>query len=316
MEQSTTAARLSLDAVARRLLRKRLRRLQREMRRCARGPGEPESVHQLRVATRRLDAVLRLFEPLYSPRRLKKARKQVRRLRQAARQVRDLDVLLEKLALSDDGAHDLSALTAELRLRRDDAMCELHRALRKRRRKRLRDQIARLRPVLDSRESLPGELPFESAGMLLRPCIAAFQSAAAADLSDTAALHRFRLHGKRLRYTLELLWGAKETGAAAELTRFLKDLQEQLGQINDHASASDILGAAADASTVAEVKLQARQLAEQELRCLDQGKADFLQWWTAQGVVQIRAALDRVLAGLTWAEVATGAPEVVERSAG
>lgn len=299
MEPSTTtASELQVDAVARRLLRRRSRRLNREMRRCARGTGDPETVHQLRVATRRLDAVLRLFEPLYPPRRLKKVRKQVRCLRQAARQVRDLDVLLDRLQRPRDAAQDLSSLTAELRLRRDDAMHQLHRALRKRRRKRLQDRFARLRPVLDSGRPLSGDSPFETAATLLRPCIVAFQSAAAADLSDTTALHRFRLQGKRLRYTLELLWGTGEAGAAAELIQLLKDLQEQLGRINDHASAADILDAVADASTDAGVQSQARQLAGQELRWLEEGKARFLQWWSIRGASQIRAAIDGILAGL------------------
>lgn len=269
------------------------------MRRCARGSGEPENVHQLRVATRRIDAVLRLFAALYPPRRLKKARKQVRRLRQAARQVRDLDVLLDRLQPSDDPDADLSALGAELRLRRDDAMHTLRRALRKGRRRRLRSRFRRLLSEVDSHGPLAGKAPGELAGVLLRPHRDAFQAAAAADLSDTAALHRFRLQGKRLRYMLELLWGDKAAGAAAEFTQFLKDLQEQLGNINDYASAAELLGGIANETEDAGVQSQARQLAQRELDRLEQGKAAFLGAWTARGGgAPIRAALQDVDAGL------------------
>jgi CHAD domain-containing protein len=264
-------------------------------------------VHQLRVATRRIDAVLHLFEPLYPPRRLKKARKQVRRVRRSARQVRDLDVLLDGLPRSGEPGDGLSALAAELRLRRDDAMRELRRVLRKRRRRRLQVRLTRLRPVSDADGPLSREQPVESTAMLMRPCVAAFQTAASADLSDTSALHRFRLQSKQLRYTLELLWGTRNSGATAEFTQLLKDLQEELGQINDHASAVDILVKIADASPDSVVQLEARRVAGHEVRRLDEGKADFLRWWTAEGAVQTRTALDGVLSG--------GAAEAIEKTA-
>src|SRR5690242_19716355 len=57
-----------------------------------------ENVHQLRVATRRTAAALRMFAMCLPQKRAKTARKQLRRLRRAAGDARDWDVFLEMLA--------------------------------------------------------------------------------------------------------------------------------------------------------------------------------------------------------------------------
>ena len=55
---------------------------------------DPEYVHQLRVATRRADAALRIFAPCLPGKVHKKARHRLRRLRQAAGAAHDWDVFL------------------------------------------------------------------------------------------------------------------------------------------------------------------------------------------------------------------------------
>ena len=59
---------------------------------------DPEHVHQLRVATRRAGAALRIFAPCLPEKAFKAARKALRRLRRAAGAARDWDVFLESLA--------------------------------------------------------------------------------------------------------------------------------------------------------------------------------------------------------------------------
>jgi CHAD domain-containing protein len=283
-------------------LEKRSRRLLRELRRCAHGSADPDRVHQLRVATRRIDAVLRLFAPLYPPRRVNQVRRKVRRLRQAARHVRDLDVLLDRLKRSfhsADPTQDLAPLVTVLRLRRDDALQVLHRAVRKRRRKRLQRRLTRLVGTANLGSAAASGSSAECVLTLLRPCMESFRAAGARDLTDITALHHFRLRAKRLRYTLELLSNALDVDVASSLQLLLKDLQEQLGQINDFASASEILDDVARASTDPVLKSQAERCVEQDRRSLQAGKAAFLQWWTAHGNARSQAALDRVLAGLS-----------------
>src|SRR5205085_11051528 len=55
---------------------------------------DPEYVHQLRVATRRADAALNIFEACLPKKVQKAARKRLKRMRQAAGAARDWDVFL------------------------------------------------------------------------------------------------------------------------------------------------------------------------------------------------------------------------------
>src|SRR5437763_11057167 len=58
---------------------------------------DPEGVHDMRVATRRLRAALELFRDVFPKRRLRPMLRDVRRLADALGEVRDLDVMLEAL---------------------------------------------------------------------------------------------------------------------------------------------------------------------------------------------------------------------------
>ena len=59
---------------------------------------DPEHVHQLRVATRRADAALRIFRPCLPRKVYKEARRRLRTIRRAAGAARDWDVFLASLA--------------------------------------------------------------------------------------------------------------------------------------------------------------------------------------------------------------------------
>lgn len=67
---------------------------------------DPERVHDMRVATRRLRAALEVFEPCFSAKRRRKALKRVKALADALGARRDADVqieLLEGLVAEVDG---------------------------------------------------------------------------------------------------------------------------------------------------------------------------------------------------------------------
>lgn len=85
--------------VARRALGARLELVAHYLPLAARRPEEEiEYVHQLRVATRRAVAALKLFAPLLPRRRAQKMKKLLGRIRRAAGDARDLDVLGLRLA--------------------------------------------------------------------------------------------------------------------------------------------------------------------------------------------------------------------------
>jgi hypothetical protein len=64
-----------------------------------------------------------------------------------------------------------------------------------------------------------------------------FFAAASADPNDAAALHQFRICGKQFRYVIELLAAAFPDRLRTELYPVVEKIQDQLGDINDLATA-------------------------------------------------------------------------------
>jgi CHAD domain-containing protein len=111
--------------------------------------SNPESVHDMRVATRRLRAALEVFEPCFPPKRWRKALKKVKALADALGERRDADVeiallegLLDEVAEVDRGA--LLALIEALRLRQAEANEELAPYVAPKRLKKLRRRLKKL----------------------------------------------------------------------------------------------------------------------------------------------------------------------------
>ena len=74
-----------------------LRRLTLQINRAARA-GDPETVHDLRVAIRRLSRCLQVFADFYPGQSWKRMRRRLSRLMDACGTVRDLDVAIELVA--------------------------------------------------------------------------------------------------------------------------------------------------------------------------------------------------------------------------
>ena len=103
----TLTAATPVRAAARTVLAARAATVEHYLERVASGLGQnPEDVHQLRVATRRMTAGLSVFKSAVTPQLHRRLRRALRRLRRAAGAVRDLDVqrLLadEQLGIMDE----------------------------------------------------------------------------------------------------------------------------------------------------------------------------------------------------------------------
>jgi CHAD domain-containing protein len=103
-----------------------LRRLVKEASRTARS-GEPEAIHDLRVAIRRLKGCLGLFAVFYRARGRKELKKELQNLMDACGAVRDRDIALRLLA--DAGAPAASAVVRRLTAQRKDAAHQLQSSL-------------------------------------------------------------------------------------------------------------------------------------------------------------------------------------------
>jgi CHAD domain-containing protein len=97
------------------------------------GP-DPEGIHDMRVASRRLRAAVELFRDVFPPRRLRPLLRQVKDLADALGEVRDLDVMIQRLEKDMKGHPPpqrlvLRELTAEMAAGRKAARDRLEAAL-------------------------------------------------------------------------------------------------------------------------------------------------------------------------------------------
>jgi CHAD domain-containing protein len=265
-------------AAGRRVIHRHLRRmLEREAHVRA---GDQLGLKQMRVATRRMRAVWRVFDGAY---RRAAQRRYVGELRQVADRlgaVRDLDVLIETLPADAP----LEPLAADWRARRQQAFEELLRAFDGPDYQRfVDDYLAFARtPREGVARSLAGARVADvaagriwSAHQRVLAHLPAIQGTPPGRGPDVAALHALRIDAKRLRYTLETFRDVLVEPFVSDLVGRLVRLQDHLGELNDARVAAEAVrhwldgaGSSAPAESIAAARtyLAAREAAVERLR--------------------------------------------------
>lgn len=216
------------------LLRQRLVSLMKAM--PAAQAGDQMSVHQARVASRRLREALPLLGVRADADALDRADKRVRRITRALGPVRELDVTL--LLLAELQRKKAAPLRAIARVRA---------AVTDERLKRRRDMLAEIKPsrIDKLRKRLVRVATPESPPVAKGSALAEANAQAASRAADLKAaidraggiyladrLHRVRVAAKKLRYALEIQRELTKTRSTAQLTR-LKVQQDLLGRMHD-----------------------------------------------------------------------------------
>src|SRR5262245_15893101 len=215
--------------------------------------GDPESIHQARVATRRARAALQIVDGRQTDRF-----ELCRRLGRMLGKVREVDITEEVFrTLSTRVPPATHAIAEAHRIAERDQERERRRLV-----KALDD--LKLRPLVNLRERSPMTIAFwkDWRGRLLAETLACEQ--ALLDAIDRAPavympnrVHRVRIATKKLRYALEV---STSTGIRVD-TRVLRDLrktQDLLGRVHDLDVARRILqhlNGGAGGSTAAEVAI-------------------------------------------------------------
>jgi CHAD domain-containing protein len=283
----------NVAAVAVRSLDTRLRAVQEYLDKAAiESEQDVEHVHQMRVWSRRASAALCLYQALMPDWRVQRIAKHLNRIRRAANDARDDDVFAARLANEkDDPAAEL--LLDRVRAHRRQAqepIVETYRKLGKSGKLAKRtDKL--LRRVGTGPRADEGAVPFPDwAACHLQSQTGGFFLAAAADLSDVHHLHQLRIAGKHLRYTIELLAAGLPESIRQHVYPMIKDLQDRLGAINDHATAQQRLERWIQESPT-EVELQFLQThREAERRCSETLRGEFLQWWNGTRQTELQQA--------------------------
>jgi len=216
---------------------------------------DPEALHELRVAGRRIETALGVFEP-YLPKSIVRQRPGWKFLVRALGTVRDLDVQLAGLAAFVDKLHDsdagqvaplLERLTSERRSARSRMLRTLDRPSTRRLVRRLRAALARPAPV---RVRPDNPVAAVAAPKLIRQSFRKVQRAAQAVRADGSATahHSLRRRAKRLRYTIEAFDGFYGH-EASRLLQAIRRLQKSLGSNQDAYVAADRFHAMARSRT-------------------------------------------------------------------
>lgn len=196
----------------------------------------PDTIHDLRVASRRLQQALRLFVPDSNSSGTRKLMRMPRKVRRAFGACRNLDASLALVQKKSS-----AATAASLRLSWDavrqwldqQRSTELERARRELRNQDLVDFTVRVQARLTAIEPEPQDV--DDLGVKARKAFTAWQEALEGAKADpqVAQIHAFRIAGKRLRYRVEPL--AKLGDASVKpLLQGLKSLQDSLGDWHDH----------------------------------------------------------------------------------
>src|SRR5919107_3093574 len=200
---------------------------------------DPEELHDMRVATRRMRSALKFFEDAL-PEEAEHFRRELKFFAGVFGEVRDLDVQIEQLgtwiseADEEDREH-LSKTINVLEKRRAAARENLLEALDSERYERFESSFAeflRCGPVAGGYADKPAlaVAPYH----LSRPYRKWRKAAERVDeTSHPEEYHDLRKKGKRLRYALEFLSGVFGEKATGTIVKPLKELQDVLGRHQD-----------------------------------------------------------------------------------
>ena len=253
----------------------------------ARESDDPEFIHQLRVALRRLRSALRLFSPALPAEFVKRWSDGLKDAADGLGAARDLDVMLAEVlspvaesGLADDATQRLIAMAVDRRDREKAATREQLLAASHGR------QMLALASDLYALES---DALVKSANLttFARLQLTQLRKRARKRFTTAADLHADKLHElrvslKRLRYGIEFLLPLLPEKATVRFANEIAEIQETLGYLNDE--------------SVARSRLKAWAGKDPELR----SGAAFVAGWHAPKIARLRKSVLPALEPILW----------------
>lgn len=198
---------------------------------------DPEHVHQLRVATRRASAALRLFGDCLPGKSRRSLKESLRSIRRAAGKARDWDVFLQMLQQSPvlrpasaKAARDfLLGLQSARRSEAQRELATIEASVSEEFEPELRELSDKSFGWKEAEDTSIGSWAAEQIASLIDD----FRIASTPPPADYESLHRLRILGKRLRYSMEIFADCFEPPLRQLLYPAVEQLQEILGAITD-----------------------------------------------------------------------------------
>ncbi len=228
--------------------------------------GSANAVHDLRVATRRLEEALRIMQPALPAQAVARLRRRARSIRRSLGPVRNADVLaacLQRLEKSMTGesleaarGHRRRARAAARTLRGSSSGIAV------------RDIGGRVKAVLrGAEEGLEGTLRTHGSRMLADRQAEVQTAIRLARKGGAKPLHELRIALKQYRYTLELLDQAGSRPADHRLA-LARSLQQRLGELRDEEQALEWVRASEGKSVSAFARRLSRRIETARRRAL------------------------------------------------
>jgi CHAD domain-containing protein len=275
--------------------------------------GEPEAVHDMRTATRRLRTAIQLYRDIAPPHDRRRIEAELRRVGRRLGLVRDLDVLVEALAdvAQQDSRPGLDVGLEPLRKawlkERDREAGKLTAELHRRRFDRAMNLAATLARRPDRHESEQSDPVVIRVGHRVPHLVlGSFGELLTYELdprtADTTTIHEMRMKAKELRYTLETFEQALAQPGA--LIRQVTALQDEAGEMHDAVVAGDRARKFVEGASLSSGERQAIEaFATAQARRADACRAAVARALSAVRGRAFRLALDdAIMAGLRTAE--------------
>lgn len=251
----------------------------------ARFDGDPKAVHKMRVAIRRLRAVLHAARPMLDRVWADRLRDELSWLATHLAPARDADVLIDHLqselvSLGSDAIHG-RALLAVLESDRRSARDDLHEALESDRYEGLLEAVER---AAQEPRIVRSDITLERMAKREFRLVRRHQRRMGPLPSD-AELHRLRILVKRARYAAELVDSAEvngRSGSGKRVAKFLRratELQTVLGEHQDAVVAESTVRGGAKQGNKPEAWLVAGRLIEREQARRARTRRAFLSAW-------------------------------------
>jgi CHAD domain-containing protein len=208
---------------------------------------DPEGVHDMRVASRRLRSALKDFVPFMRERPLMEGEKKIKDIANALGTVRDHDVLIDALEkfMASCPAHvvdGIESLIEERKKRRIQGREILQKAIQTAKLEVLRADFEKaIEKAVKGRDSKPGDLRYaqgysfkEIGAKIVSDRINEFnkRSPSVFEPFRRKRLHRLRIAGKHLRYTLQLFAECLPESFNG-IVEPVTNLQRALGDLHD-----------------------------------------------------------------------------------
>jgi len=203
----------------------RWRRLRKESNRARRKYSE-EAVHDLRVASRRLIAVLEILKKVHNASAVRDFRRRVKKLLDGLSPLRDLHVQRVSISAIVDRYPELKGFEKTLSAKEDKTADKVQKLLKLS--SKLDDEFTQVRR--DARKGAAKDAILKVINERFRKVRAL---ADRIDPSDTTTIHQLRLAFKKFRYTCEVAQPIIETEVNAERLKEFHAYQTMMGDIQD-----------------------------------------------------------------------------------